>query len=561
MREWTPPTTPTGGGFSVSNFSLGYLYEQYKFGNNIWTSSNVPFDLCRYTGCKIEFYRHEFIDFVVYYNRNYPMTIDEWTYPRTHPHSILLRKHKIIIPSRYTKPRGKNTIKKFIKPPRQMTNKWFFMDTFESTPILMLQAAAADLTFVSLGKYSENQLMNFFYINDKFYLDKSWGKSISTGYRPVGTWTTKVTGKYLQGGEQTLDIEIPVNTYSESVNIDKGWFQTRVLRLISITSPIAGVLPTGLARYNPTIDTGKGNSIWLVSTIVTNYNKPTDKILYKDNLPLWLALYGWTDYVLKLKKDPTFLESYCLVIQSPAIQSSKTQPHSFYLPIDESFIQGKGPYDSPVYPQEKNKWYPTLKHQQKTINNIVKCGPFIPRPEGKASNWELHLKTTFYFKWGGADSPEAAVADPSTKPTYAVPDTIHQTVQIKDPRTQKPESLFHTWDYRRGSLTATAIKRMQQNLPDESISSTDSDYHSPLKRIKLSKRDPPGQEKETKVLKCLQTLFEENTFQETKETEDPLNLLQQQQQQQQSDKYQLLQLLTYLKKRQRQLQLQAGLID
>lgn len=560
MNDWTPPTVPGGGGFAVSTYSLGYLYEQYKYKNNIWTTSNEGLDLVRYTGGKITFYRHDYIDFIVYYTRSYPMKIGQFTYPQTHPHNLLLKKHKLIIPSKLTNPNGKRKYKLKFKPPRQMVNKWFFADTFEPTPLLMLQASATDLTFVSMGKQSENQLTNFFYINDKFYLDKSWGKHRETNnpYKPVSTWSGNLQGTDYQDKPYTFNMP---TTASSSIDYTTGWFNSKLLKLKKVSAPTTAT-PIGIARYNPTLDTGEGNSVWLTSVIVPNYTKPADKTLYFDNLPLWMLLFGWTDYVLKLKGDPTFLDSYLLVIQSKWIRSAKEHSSStIYAPIDESFINGNSQYNSTVVPQQKTKWFPTLKNQLESINNIVKCGPNIARPEGKLSNWELHTKYSFFFKWGGADNIPPAVTDPSTKPTYPVPDTINQNVQIKNPKTQIAASIFHTWDYRRGAITASALKRVQENLPDESISSTDSDFHSPPKRFKLNRNDPPCEEKETEIQECLQALFEKPTYQETQETTNPILLIQQQQQQQHQVKLQLLKLLTELKYKQRQMQLQAGIIE
>nr|UHK05184.1 MAG: ORF1 [Torque teno midi virus] len=567
MFDWTPPKVPTGGGFAVSNFSLGYLYEQYNFKNNIWTTSNEGKDLCRYTGCTLTFYRHETVDFLVTYSRSYPMNIDQFTYAKTHPHNMLLQKHIIIIPSRATNPNGKLKIKKRIKPPRQMTNKWFFADKFESTPLLQLRATATDLTYITMGKYSENQLTNFLYINEKFYVQSNWGESFAQHlfYMPVSTWSKTVTGEYLDKG-QTKSFTYTV-TASTAVSLQDGWFDPRLLKANKLTSPIntttTNLLPIGLARYNPSIDTGKNNKIWLISTLSASYQPPQhDKVLVFQGLPLWMLLFGWTDYVLKIKNDKTFLDSYTLVIQSPAIKSSKTDTAPLYLPIDDSFVNGLAQYDTLPVPQQKNKWFPTINHQLKSINNIVKCGPNIARMEGKQSNWELHVKYSFFFKWGGADTPETNITNPADLPVYPVPDTINQKVQIRNPATQIPQSMFHTWDYRRGSLTATAIKRMSEHLPDESISSTDADPHSPHKKLKLSKKDPQCQEKETELQQCLQQLFEENTFQEIQASpENTLQLIQQQQQQQQQIKHNLLKLLIHLKTRQRQMQLQAGILE
>nr|UHM27130.1 MAG: ORF1 [Torque teno midi virus] len=567
MFEWTPATVPGGGGFSTSKFSLDYLYEQYQLHNNIWTTSNTNYDLCRFTGSKLTFYRHPTTDFIVKYSRNYPMTNSQTTAAETHPHSLMLSKHKIVIPSLKHKPYGKLKITKKIKPPTQQVNKWFFQDSFSSTGLLYLQAAACDLHYMTYGPEGENALTNFLCIDTKFYNNAGWGKHLGNkGYMPTITWTGEQTVIITPYSSSTTTQVTIKDDYAQSVAQSTGWFQPSILkaRQIQILAKQFTGRVIGGCRYNPTADTGKGNSIWLTSIITGDYAKPkTDKVLYFDDLPLWLLLYGWTDYVYKLKKEDSFFTQYVLVIQSPHIKTTLSNPANIHVPIDDSFIEGKGQYNSTVTDKQKQLWYPCLLYQQQAINNIVKCGPYIPKTEGKKSNWELLLKYTFFFKWGGAQPPLGHVSDPAEKPDYIVPDKLYQTIQIQDPKTQIPESILHTWDFRRGFATSTALKRMSDHLQPSTTLSTDSDYCKPPKRQKYSTKEPPFEEEKTEDYKCLQQLFKENIYQEeTEETEDPIQkLIQQQQQQQQLLKHNLLKLISSLKKQQLQLQMHTGIIQ
>ncbi len=93
MNDWVPATVPGGGGFSISRYTLEYLYEQNTYHNNIWTQSNESYDLCRYTGAKFTFYRHQHTDFIVHYQREYPMSEGSLTPMQTHP-LILLQQRK-----------------------------------------------------------------------------------------------------------------------------------------------------------------------------------------------------------------------------------------------------------------------------------------------------------------------------------------------------------------------------------------------------------------------------------------------------------------------------------
>lgn len=186
---------------------------------------------------------------------------------------------------------------------------------------------------------------------------------------------------------------------------------------------------------------------------------------------------------------------------------------------------------------------------------MVKSGPYIPKLENqKASTWELRYKLTMYFKWGGPQVTNPPIDDPEHKKDYPIPGSLQETLQIADPKKQKPETMFHEWDYRRGIITAAAIKRMSDNLEtDSSLQSDDSEPEKKKKRV--SKSLPHLQKKEDKIKKCLQELCEKDTFQDS---QDLRLLIQQQQQQQQQLKSNILELLRDLKQKQRYLSLQTG---
>lgn len=71
-EQYTQPRAPGGGGFGVEVLTLEYLYKQWEAHKNVWTASNDYLDLCRYTGCKISFYRHQDVDFIISYDRQPP---------------------------------------------------------------------------------------------------------------------------------------------------------------------------------------------------------------------------------------------------------------------------------------------------------------------------------------------------------------------------------------------------------------------------------------------------------------------------------------------------------
>ncbi len=123
---------------------------------------------------------HPSTDFVVVYERQPPFQINKWTYPNTHPVNLLLSKHKRAVLSKYTKPRGKLTVKMTIKPPKQMLTKWFFMEQFTHVPLFLIRAAACNFSYTRLGCCNENEIMTFYYLNTTFYQNGDWG-SVTTG--------------------------------------------------------------------------------------------------------------------------------------------------------------------------------------------------------------------------------------------------------------------------------------------------------------------------------------------------------------------------------------------
>lgn len=562
--DWNLPTTPGGGGFGVEKYTLQEFYNEFKRNNNIWTASNQLLDLVRYTGTVFKFFRHEHLDFIGTYSRNYPMNLEKYTYALTHPKTLLLSKHHFIIPSFKTNPYLRKTyIKVKIKPPRQMVNKWFFQDSFSSTGLFVLRTSVCDLRYKNLGCCNSNQLVTFYSLNDQFYQKKNWGHlaSETQPYQPFANAIkdTPFSGKDYQGRSKTGTIS--GSTYRDSVSYGKGWFQKDLLQCVTLSSP-QNVPPIKTARYNPTIDKGKGNKVWVSSTLTTTYAPPTtDTELILEDMPLWQLLFGYLSYVINIKKDKYFLQSYILIFQSPYVEPQIGVGH-YFIPVDQTFLQGQNPYGRYSLHLTEDKWFPTVARQLEAINAIVQCGPLIPKLDNqRQSTWELDSHYTSYFKWGGAQPPDWDAADPSKQVSFDVPDKIQQALQICNP-TQSAASILHTWDFRRGFVTKKALKRMYENTEidsDDQISS-ESDRPPEFKKYKtntLQWKDKAQEEEED----CLLSLFEENICQEATETEDLKLLIQQQQQQQQNIKLQLLKLISHLKHKQQIMQLQTGLLD
>nr|UHK05876.1 MAG: ORF1 [Torque teno midi virus] len=581
--QLTPPKAPCGGGFGYEQYSLGFLYEQYTFRNNIWTASNINKDLCRYLRARFTMYRHQTQDFIIAYERQPPFLANEYTYMQCHPQMLLLSRHKKILLSKMTNPRGKLKTTFTVKPPKQMISKWFFQKQFSTAPLLAIKAAACNFNYVHLGNVNNNLILTFSYINLGFYQLGNWafhpsGTSIYLPYNGVPNklffwnshqnFTESISEQEFVKKYGVIWDKSKITNYEASINKDTGWFQPGILKAVLVTreantkSWVAN-LPVNTVRYNPTIDKGPGNEIWLHSTLTAAYTKPkTDSILIMQDQPLWLGLYGWLSWVQMVKKDQFFFASYVLVIKSKALyitgQSGATEE---IIPIDSDYIKGKWPFDEPVTQYEHNHWYPSIYHQLNIINAIVCCGPYVPKIDysERLSNWELNYHYQFFFKWGGPQVDDQQAYDPQIQTTYDVPDKIQGTIQIRDPRKQSYETLLHPWDYRRGDIKKSALKRMFDHLSIDTSFQPDAEPIQKKKKVVGPELTVPQQENQ-EIQSCLLSLCEENIFQETEET-NLLKLIQQQQQQQQELKYNLLKILSEMKEQQVNLQLQTGILN
>ncbi len=370
-----------------------------------------------------------------------------------------------------------------------------------------------------MAKTSENNQTNIICLNYMFYTNGQFSQGTGTHnyYSPQLTWTANDNWITYQNGSKTTKQEFK-QTYLDSVSYTTGWFTPAILNAEKLTQPPSQTPRIYTVRYNPNIDTGQGNKIWLKSKFKHDWSPPqTESYLILADEPLWLLFFGWLDYINTLKPAYHIFEDYLVVIESPYFKQPFTQPQQYIVPIDESFTQGKGPFNSTPYLDKNKTWIPSLKHQQQSINNIVKCGPYITKPEGKYSNWELHLKYTFFFKWGGAQPPAADIYNPTQGSTYPVPDHYQQRIQIKDPTKVIPQTILHTWDYRRGDITKKALKRMYDYLSDATTISTDSEFQEPLQKQKNTARQVLGEDKNKDTLECLQKLIRRRLIAERRE--------------------------------------------
>nr|UHK05510.1 MAG: ORF1 [Torque teno midi virus] len=566
--DYVPPKVPWGGGSGLENITLQYLYEEYQFKNNFWTTSNLYKNLCRYLYCTLTFFRHPDTDFVVVYDRQPPYTFNKYSIPSCHPHQLLMQKRKIIVLSQASKPNSKYTKKVKIRPPKQLISKWFFTRDFAEHTLVILKAAACNFRYSYLSRTNENNQCTIYSLNPTFYEDTSWAQARDRDlYLPYPT----APRQYYYTDKSGISKSLNFNTaspahdlYTKSISYDNGWFSPSFLQATKLN----GESPTGIpkaahqvitARYNPNKDSGTGNKIYCISTLQKSWTNPSGSDLVIENLPLWLGLYGYFSMISHTKPGG-WEDSHVIVLQSQAIYCyPEIGSCKYYCPLDLEYIQGKKPYNLYITPAQKNRWYPSMHWQKKTLNCIIESGPFIPQySEETASTWELKYDYSFYFKWGGPYSDEPQVKDPKELDKYDVPDTFQETIKIVNPSKQVPESFIYPWDYRRGFIKEKALKRISEYCPtDSEFQCSTEEPQKKKQRIGAAPRDP--QEKTKEMQACLQTLFEKSTFQE-QENQTIQQLINQQQQQQEQIKHSIFNLLIDLKQKQTALQYHTGLL-
>nr|UHM27157.1 MAG: ORF1 [Torque teno midi virus] len=594
-EEYPHPKAPGGGGFGSEIISLKWLYQEYLRHNNIWTHSNQYTDLVRYTGGQITFYRHPITDFIISYDLQPPFILNQYTYPELQPQNMLLAKRKKILLSKQTKTNGRLKLKIKFKPPKQMTTKWFFQKDFCPYGLIRISAAAADFNYSRIGWSAQSQVSTLYALNTEFYQISNWAQSTgsSRGYVNIATqqfplWFKFVENKqtkwYCYDPDDETKKKYQDNPYFRSVSYYDGFFNPRILFSSEVraggnhhdknktvyteaefstvgSTQLIAQLPLIPLRYNPNADHGHGNCIYLASVFQGRYNKPSISTnLVFNNVPLWMAAYGNWDFILQHQADKGIYLHNMFVVQSDALETlNQTTKQTIYPLVDSEYCQGKLPWDEYLGETAKQFWYPTAEWQKGSLNTLVCSGPYVPKyNDQKGSTWELPYTYKFFFKWGGPQVTDPQVEDPCTRNKYPVPDTLQKTVQITNPEKLHTASLLHEWDFRRGFVTSTALKRMSEHLETDTDFQSD-DSETTRKKRRITKEIPCKLQKEEKIKECLLSLCEEPTCQE--ETQDLHKLIKQQQQQQQHLRKNILKLMTYLKKSQTCVELQTGLLE
>nr|UGV34351.1 MAG: ORF1 [TTV-like mini virus] len=508
QESFSNPHQPGGGGWSLLIFTLENLYEEHLKVRNWWTKSNKGLPLTRYNGCKFKFFRDDYTDYIVVYSLCYPMLDAPLVHANSSPYNTLISRHRIIVPSKKSRPRGKPYIKKWFKPPSQFKSKWYFTQDICKTGLIMLTTIATDLNYFYVSPNSINNNISIYTLNSKTFQNNGFiNPPTTTGYSPgngiylyaqvtheleikvkdlaylgrPGPYelgepytgqTDYTTNKKYWGNPfhpKVLNLDIPVfksNTQPGNIftNDNKDKKVSELNTLVRVIEPLIIEL-----RYNPDRDTGQNNSAYLISierstSNTDGFKEPDDPNVKITGLPLPILLWGWLDWQKKLQYLHNIDTSYMLVLKS----KFTTPEVQYILPVDWNFLQGNGPYGLPheeLNSYTLSSWWPKVAHQLVTNNEICHCGPATCKYYHSKSI-QAHCSYQFNFRWGGCPAPMIDLTNPCLQPKFPVPDTQLQRLQIQDP-TFKPELELHDFDQRHDQLTKKCIERIKDYTETE----------------------------------------------------------------------------------------------
>lgn len=160
---------PHGGSLSTTTWSLKVLYDEFLKHHNFWGYPNNQLDLARYRGAKFTFYRHKKTDFIAFFNRKPPFKLNKYSCASYHPGMLMQQRHKILIPSYDTKPKGRPKITVRIKPPTLLEDKWYTQQDLCNVNLLQLVVTAADFQHPFCSPQTNTPTTTFQVLKDIYY--------------------------------------------------------------------------------------------------------------------------------------------------------------------------------------------------------------------------------------------------------------------------------------------------------------------------------------------------------------------------------------------------------
>nr|UYL84765.1 MAG: ORF1 [Anelloviridae sp.] len=499
-----------GGGFSIMQFSLQALYEEFIKAKNWWTNTNCFLPLVRYMGCSFKFYKTEYYDYIVLIERCYPLACTDEMYLSSQPSIMMLTKKCIFVPCKQNS-KGRKPYKRVkVRPPSQMTTGWHFSQDLANMPLVVLKTSVCSFDRYYTDSTAKSTTIGFKTLNTQTFRYHDWQDPPTTGYKPqnqlwfygaengspVDPNNTVVSNLIYLGGTGPYEKGTPIKTTIQTYFSEpKLWGNIFHDDYTSGTSPVfvtnktpseiknmwptikdqtvkasnvftLRTIPLWLpCRYNPFADKATNNKIWLVSIHSDHTEwKPIDNpLLQRNDLPLWLLVWGWQDWQKKNQQTSQPDINYLTVISSPYI--SCYPKLDYYVLLDDSFWDGHSTYIETITDSDKKHWYPKNRFQIETLNLIANTGPgTVKLRENQAA--EGHMVYRFNFKLGGCPAPMEKICDPSKQSKYPIPNNQQQTTSLQSP--ENPiQTYLYDFDERRGLLTERATKRIKQDHTSE----------------------------------------------------------------------------------------------
>lgn len=537
-----PKHLPGGGGWSTKAFSLDSLYEDHEHCRNVWTGSNVNLPLVRYLGCKFKLYQSYDQDYVFLYENSYPMISTMEKYNATQPSMLAIHKHSKKIPCKLSQKRKRPYKIVRARPPAQMQNKWYFAQDLSHLPLILIHSAATSFDNYYTSTDWESNNIDIISLKAGLFTNTNF---TNLGTNPYHCTTTPQNEKVYLYATDTTDSTIKAkhliclgNTkdhvqghnyedphkhgtdWTQYSQNPKNWgnpfhpdylkpedhiklFQSKESWAF-ITSKGENHIPqltevdnfTETLRYTPNRDTGEINMCYFKPTFKNenDWSTPNTPDLVNNGYPLWLLLWGYTDFIKRTQKYTNLETSYCLVIRTDTTSPTR----NIIIPLSLSFKNGHSPFETAFNGLDYNRWHPSLQMQYESINNICMCGPGTPKL-GDKDTTEAKIEYVFYFKFGGSPPAMSEIEDPAQLPKYTIPSNIRSANTIESPSTPMHTFLYN-FDTKKDIITRKAAKRITKDYTTKKTMFTDGTSLSTFQEEIYNPQETSESEEEEKTL-------------------------------------------------------------
>nr|UGV38011.1 MAG: ORF1 [TTV-like mini virus] len=503
-KESTSPAgEATGGGWSIQQITLQALFQEYIKHKNFWTKSNKGLPLTRYYGATLKFYKSLHTSYIVTISTCPPFSVTMDMFLNTQPQRQLMERKRIIVPKLKSGTRKK--YKKIrIHPPSFMQNKWYFQQDICQTPLVLITTTACSLEQPYIPDDQVSNQITLKSLNTNIFQNPNFETLLDQnhGYitKHVGTQSMRLFGqKKTHGGAKptkwsevipltnTTNYEsegniTDITTFNKKENwgnpFSLPWSHPDQQIYYSFNWPNQGQYEETTTfteieelyttcRYNPDVDKGTGNKVFLKSnnhdTHGTIGTLPQDPKHLIEDFPLWLIFWGWTDWILKSAAAQQLDSGYFIVVISPYIKPKR----DYYVFLDRYFTDLDY---SRLNLRDHLKWHPKQEMQTEVEYFFAQTGPYAPKINTSQSI-QANMFYDFRFKWGGCPAPMADITNPCDQDRFPIPNSGLQPYEIENPQTKK-ESYLYAWDERRNQITKKCAKRIAENS-DANISFTD----------------------------------------------------------------------------------------